>query len=72
MRKRKLSQSPQARWARKKKAAGCCARCGQPRNRYRQLCDAHQQEFTTYMRARRAHKRALAADRLERIMRKER
>ena len=51
---RKKSQSPQARWARKKKKAGMCARCGEKRNKYKQLCDFHQGQQTEYMRQRRA------------------
>lgn len=50
-RTRALSQSPQARWSRRKKRAGLCARCGEPRQHYRQLCDTHQQEHAAYMRA---------------------
>ena len=52
--KAKLSQSPQARWARKQVKRGNCARCGEKRNCYKQLCDFHQGQFTTYMRERRA------------------
>jgi hypothetical protein len=48
---KRQSQSPQARWSRKKKKQGRCARCGEPRNRYAQLCDTHQAEFTAYMKA---------------------
>lgn len=52
--RKKFSQSPQARWSRKQKGRGRCARCGEPRKRYKQLCDEHQEEFTSYMRAYRA------------------
>ena len=54
MAKRKYSQSPQARWSRKKKKQGRCARCGEPRGKYKQLCDFHQGQFTAYMREYRA------------------
>lgn len=55
-RKRKLSQSPQARWSRKKKARGQCARCGKDRAKYTQLCDACQVKASAYMRAWRKRK----------------
>jgi hypothetical protein len=42
--------SPQLKWARKQKKRGRCTRCGVPRNRYKQLCDTHQEGFTRYMR----------------------
>ena len=48
------SQTAQARWSRKQKKRGRCARCGTKRNRYKQLCDFHQGQFTIYMRNRRA------------------
>jgi hypothetical protein len=54
-------QSPQSKWAKKKKGQGRCSRCGQPRNRYRQLCDAHQTAFNAYMRAWRASRKAAKA-----------
>jgi len=53
---RKLSQTAQACWSRRKKRAGCCTRCGEPRNRYKQLCDFHQGEFSAYMKAWRARR----------------
>lgn len=59
-RKRRLSQKPQARWARKKKSWGQCARCGAERNKYKQLCDLCQPKATAYMRAYRARRKALA------------
>jgi len=46
----KPSQSPQARWARKQVKAGKCRICGEPRNKYKSLCDMHQALFTRYMR----------------------
>lgn len=52
--------SPQAKWARRQKRKGRCARCGQRRTRHRQLCDVCQYKFTVYMRAwRAAHKAKL-------------
>lgn len=54
MPRRKLSQSPQARWSRKQKKRGNCSRCGNQRNRYRQLCDRCQSLTTEYMRQYRA------------------
>lgn len=54
----KLSQSAQARWSRRKKAAGCCARCGQRRNQYKHLCDRCQGLKAAYMRRYRAAKKA--------------
>jgi predicted amidophosphoribosyltransferase len=56
--KAKLCQSPQARWARKKKAAGACARCGEPRGKYKQLCNPCQAKQTQYMARYRAAKKA--------------
>ena len=60
MRKRKLSQKAQARWSRKQKRLGCCSRCGQPRDRYRQLCNPCATVFAAYMKAWRAARRAKA------------
>lgn len=48
----------QAKWSRKKKKQGRCSRCGQQRNRYKQLCDFHQGLFNQYMRQWRAAKAA--------------
>lgn len=52
----------QSRWSRKKKKQGKCSRCGSPRNRYRQLCDRHQKEFTQYMREWRRQQKEPNAD----------
>lgn len=57
-----MSITAQARWARKKKKQGKCSRCGQPRNRYAQLCDKHQAEFTAYMRAWRSKRKEIKSD----------
>ena len=46
--------TPQARWSRRQKRKGRCPRCGQRRNKYRQLCDTCQRRFTEYMRVWRA------------------
>lgn len=46
----KLSQSPQARWARKQIKAGKCRICGEARNKYKTLCDFHQARFSKYMK----------------------
>jgi predicted amidophosphoribosyltransferase len=46
-----MKLSPQSRWAKKQKRRGYCARCGNKRNRYRQLCDVCQAATTAYMRA---------------------
>lgn len=42
--------SAQARWSKKQKKRGRCSRCGDKRNRYRQLCDFHQGQQTAYMK----------------------
>jgi hypothetical protein len=57
MAKRKLSNTPQARWARRKKANGRCSRCGLHRERLKQLCNTCQALATAYMRQYRAAKK---------------
>ena len=52
-----MSQSPQVKWSRKQKRRGRCTRCGKPRGKHKQLCDAHQAEFTAYMRDWRARQK---------------
>lgn len=49
---------PQKKWARKQVKAGNCRICGERRNKYKQLCDYHQAQFTLYMREWRAAKKA--------------
>jgi hypothetical protein len=56
-RPKRLSQSAQARWARRKVRAGRCRICGEKRNHYASLCDKHQKTFTLYMRAWRAKRK---------------
>lgn len=56
----RLSQSAQARWSRRKKAAGNCARCGKPRGQYKHLCDRCQGLKAAYMRRWRAARKQRA------------
>jgi predicted amidophosphoribosyltransferase len=48
--KKMVSASRQWSWAKRKKARGRCASCGNKRNRYRWLCDPCQKKASGYMK----------------------
>lgn len=59
MPRRKLSQKPQAKWARRQVKLGRCRICGQKRTKYAQLCDFHQGQFNLYMKGWRKHRKEI-------------
>lgn len=60
-RKRKLSQSPQARYKRRMKASGRCVMCGRLRRGHGELCETHREHVNAYLRAYRAARKKEAA-----------
>ena len=55
---KKHFRNPQSRWAEKKRKMGLCRICGQPRGKFKWLCDVHGEAFKVYMRNWRAKKKA--------------